>query len=126
MCYVFGSYLFPETQVRVGEMVQWLMVDSSLPKNLDDGSLLLHVVLLGGYENLKKWNIVKRSFEFCKHAFGGVWSTTSLFSFVPQPENKWFLLCYHYVCCPATDPEQQGQPCMLCILHKQNVLFITF
>lgn len=69
-------------------MVQWLMVDSSLPKNLDDGSLLLHVVLLGGYKNLKKWNIVNRSFEFCKHAFGGVWGTTFLFSFVPQPENK--------------------------------------
>lgn len=73
-------------------MVQWLMVDSSLPKNSDDGSLLLHVVLLGGYENLKKWNIVNRSFNICKHAFEGVWDPTSLFSFVSQSEGEWFLL----------------------------------
>lgn len=60
-------------------MVQWLMVDSSLPKTLGDGSLLLYVVLLGGYENLKKWNIVNMSFEVCKHAFEGVWGPASLF-----------------------------------------------
>lgn len=73
-------------------MVQWLIVDSSLPKTLDDGSLILRVVLLRGYENIKKWNIVNTSFEVCKHAFEGVWGPAFLLSFVPQPEDEWFLL----------------------------------
>lgn len=122
---MFGSYLFPETQVRVGEMVQWLMVDSSLPKNLDDGSLLLHVVLLGGYESLKKWNIVNRSFEFCKHAFEGVWSPLPCSLLFPsQRVNGFYCAVTVYAALPQTQSNRVNHACFATLMTViQNKMF---